>query len=191
MVYSADIVRMEKWVKENKDLLIDIAAIGGAIVAGLACTAVTAGVGAIACMAGTAALINLAKDAAKGEVNNWGDVFGSLGTGALTGLAGGVGGIVGGKIAGALATKAGSVFAGGLGGRVFGGAVSGGVGDAVTQFASTRQRGLARRRDGRGDRCRVRCRGQGWRAARWPGRARRCPGRADAGCPWGRVRHPG
>ncbi|GIJ44113.1 hypothetical protein Val02_09990 [Virgisporangium aliadipatigenens] len=119
----------EKWVKENKDLLIDVAAIGGAVLAGLACTAVTAGAAAIACMAGTAALINVAKDAGQGKINNWGDAFGSLGSGALTGLGGGVGGIVGGKIAGALATKLGTSLAA----RMAGGAFAGGVEDAVGQ----------------------------------------------------------
>jgi hypothetical protein len=56
----------ENWVVEHKDLLIDIAAVGAGIVAGIACTAATAGAGAIACMVGAAAVVNLVKDAAKG-----------------------------------------------------------------------------------------------------------------------------
>lgn len=126
----------EKWVKDHKNLIIEAVAIGGAILAGLACTAVTAGAGAVACMVGTAALINLAKDAAQGNIHNWGDAFGSLGTGAVQGLAGGVGGAIGGKVAGAVVGKLGK-FAGTLGGRMLSGGVGGGVGDAVTQFATT------------------------------------------------------
>ena len=126
----------EKWVKDHKNLIIEAVAIGGAILAGIACTAVTAGAGAVACMVGAAALINLAKDAAQGNIHNWGDAFGSLGTGAVQGLAGGVGGAIGGKIAGAAVGKLGK-FASTLGGRVLSGGVSGGVGDAVTQFATT------------------------------------------------------
>jgi RHS repeat-associated protein len=126
----------EKWVKDNKDMLIEIAAIAGAVLAGLACTAVTAGAGAVACMVGAAALINLAKDSAQGNIHNWGDAFGSLGTGALQGLAGGVGGIVGGKVAALAVGKLGGLAAS-VGGRMLSGGVSGGVGDAVTQFAST------------------------------------------------------
>ncbi len=87
-------------------------------------------------MVGAAAIINLAKDAAQGNIHNWGDAFGSLGTGALQGLAGGAGGAIGGKIAGAAVGKMGK-FAGSLGGRMVSGGISGGVGDAVTQFATT------------------------------------------------------
>jgi RHS repeat-associated protein len=126
----------KKWVKDHKNAIIEAVAIGGAILAGIACTAVTAGAGAVACMVGTAAIINLAKDAAQGNIHNWGDAFGSLGTGALTGLAGGVGGAIGGKVAGALAGKLGS-YAGSLGGRMLSGGVAGGVGDAAAQFATT------------------------------------------------------
>jgi RHS repeat-associated protein len=126
----------EKWVKEHKNVLIEAAAIAGGVLAGLACTAATAGAGAVACMVGAAALINLAKDAAQGHVHNFGDAFGSVGTGALQGLAGGVGGIVGGKIAGLVVGKLGGL-AGTVAGRMLGGAITGGVGDAVAQYATT------------------------------------------------------
>ncbi|MBT8225662.1 MAG: hypothetical protein KJO75_09220, partial [Dactylosporangium sp.] len=124
------------WVAEHKDLLIEIAAVGAGIVAGLACTAATGGVGAVACMAGAMALVNLAKDAAQGNVNNWGDAFGSLGKGAAQGLIGGVAGAVGGKVATFAARRLGGAAAS-LGGRLFTGAVAGGVEDAVTQYATT------------------------------------------------------
>ncbi|MGC9667531.1 hypothetical protein ACNTMW_13355 [Planosporangium sp. 12N6] len=114
----------EKWVKDHKDLLIEVAAIAGGVLAGLACTAVTAGAGAVACMVGAAALIDLAKDSAQDNTHNWGDAFGSLGTGALQGLAGGVGGIVGGKVAAFAAGKLGGL-AGTLAGRTSPGAVEG------------------------------------------------------------------
>jgi RHS repeat-associated protein len=125
-----------KWVKEHKDLLIEVAAIAGGVLAGLACTAATAGAGAVACMVGAAALINLAKDAAQGHIHNWGDAFGSLGTGALQGLAGGVGGIVGGKIA-ALAVGRLGAFGASIAGRALAGGIAGGVGDAAAQYATT------------------------------------------------------
>jgi hypothetical protein len=87
-------------------------------------------------MVGAAAIINLAKDAAQGNIHNWGDAFGSLGTGALQGAAGAFGGAIGGRLAGAVAGKLGPMAAS-LGGRMLAGGVSGGVGDAVTQFAAT------------------------------------------------------
>jgi len=126
----------EKWVKEHKNLLIEVAAIAGGVLAGLACTAVTAGAGAVACMVGAAALINLAKDAAQGNIHNWGDAFGSLGTGAVQGLFGAAGGVIGGKVAGFVVGKLGSVAAN-VGGRMLAGGIAGGVGDAFAQYATT------------------------------------------------------
>jgi large repetitive protein len=119
------------WVAEHKDTLIEIAAFGAGIVAGLACTAATGGVGAVACMAGSMALINLAKDAAQGNIHDLGDALGSLGTGALQGAIGGAGGVVGGKVAAFAAGKLGGLAAT-LGGRVVVGALAGGVEDAAT-----------------------------------------------------------
>ena len=124
------------WVADHKNLLIEIAAIGAGIIAGLACTAATAGAGAVACMVGAAALVNLAKDAAQGNINNWGDAFTSFGTGALQGLGGAAGGIVGGKLATLAAAKLGG-FGAGLIGRTLIGAVAGGAEDAISQFVST------------------------------------------------------
>ncbi|MFC0526926.1 RHS repeat-associated core domain-containing protein [Phytohabitans kaempferiae] len=72
-----------KWVKEHKDTLIEIAAIGAGILAGLACTAATAGAGAVACMVGAAALVNVAKDYAQGDINSVGDLLTSAGTGGV------------------------------------------------------------------------------------------------------------
>ncbi|WP_410814556.1 LamG-like jellyroll fold domain-containing protein [Micromonospora sp. 067-2] len=122
-----------KWVKDHKDVLIEIAAVGGAILAGLACTAVTAGAGAIACMAGTAALINLAKDAAQGDIHSIGDALGSLGTGAVTGLIGGAGGAVAARVGAVVAKKVGT----GLVGRLATEAAENGVEDAVGQLATS------------------------------------------------------
>ncbi|MFC3503111.1 LamG-like jellyroll fold domain-containing protein [Micromonospora krabiensis] len=122
-----------KWVKEHKDVLLEVAAIGGAILAGVACTAVTAGAGAIACMAGAGALINLAKDAAQGDIHSIGDALGSLGTGAVSGLIGGAGGAIAARVGAAVAKKVGT----GLVGRLATEAAENGVEDAVSQLAST------------------------------------------------------
>ncbi|GAB3143529.1 hypothetical protein GCM10027290_19980 [Micromonospora sonneratiae] len=125
-----------KWVKDHKNAILEVAAIGAGIVAGLACTAATAGVGAVACMVGAAAVINVAKDAAQGDIDDLGDVLGSAGTGALQGLMGGVGGAIGGRLAAGVTSKLGG-FASSFVGRSAGGALSGGVGDAVSQFMLT------------------------------------------------------
>ncbi|WP_330186416.1 LamG-like jellyroll fold domain-containing protein [Dactylosporangium sp. AC04546] len=125
-----------KWVKDHKNAIIEIAAIGAGILGGLACTAATGGVGAVACMAGAAALINVAKDAAQGNIHNLGDVFQSAGTGALQGVMGSVGGVVGGRLAVGLVSKLGP-FAGSFVGRTLAGGVTAGAGDAVTQFLTT------------------------------------------------------
>ncbi|MGN9918058.1 LamG-like jellyroll fold domain-containing protein [Micromonospora palomenae] len=123
----------KKWVKEHKDVLIEVAAIGGAILAGMACTAVTAGAGAIACMAGTAALINLAKDAAQGDIHSIGDALGSLGTGAVTGMIGGAGGALASRVGAIVAKKVGT----GLAGRLATEAAENTVEDAVDQVATS------------------------------------------------------
>ncbi|MFJ6166014.1 LamG-like jellyroll fold domain-containing protein [Micromonospora orduensis] len=122
-----------KWVKEHKDVLLEVAAIGGAILAGIACTAVTAGAGAIACMVGAGALINLAKDAAQGDIHSIGDALGSLGTGAVTGLIGGAGGAIAARVGAAVAKKVGT----GLVGRLATEAAENGVEDAVSQLATS------------------------------------------------------
>ncbi|MER7419297.1 polymorphic toxin-type HINT domain-containing protein [Micromonospora peucetia] len=122
-----------KWVKDHKDVLLEVAAIGGAILAGIACTAVTAGAGAIACMVGAGALINLAKDAAQGDIHSAGDVLGSLGTGAVSGLIGGAGGAIAAKVGVALAKKAGT----GLTGRLATEAAENGIEDGIEQLATT------------------------------------------------------
>jgi RHS repeat-associated protein len=124
------------WVAEHKTLLIEIAAIGAGILAGMACTAATGGLGAVACMAGAMALINLAKDAAQGNIHNWGDALGSLGTGAMQGLAGAAGGAIGGKFAAFAAKKMGG-FAASLAGRTAVGAASGAIEDTATQLLTT------------------------------------------------------
>jgi RHS repeat-associated protein len=125
-----------KFIKEHKKQLIEAAAIVGGIAAGLACTAATAGAGAVACMVGASALINVAKDAAEGNIHSVSDALGSLGTGAVQGLAGIAGGAIGGKIAGAVVCKMGSAAVS-LGGKMLAGGVAGGVGDAATQLLST------------------------------------------------------
>ncbi|OLB75035.1 MAG: hypothetical protein AUI14_22170 [Actinobacteria bacterium 13_2_20CM_2_71_6] len=126
----------EKWVKEHKDLIIEVAAIGAGVLAGLACTAATAGVGAVACMVGASALVNLAKDAAQGHIHSFGDALGSALKGGAQGLLGAAGGVIGGKVAGLVVGKLGGLAAS-VGGRMLSGAISGGVGDAFTQFATT------------------------------------------------------
>ncbi len=123
----------KKWVKDHKDVLLEVAAISGAILAGIACTAVTAGAGAVACMVGAGALINLAKDAAQGDVHSIGDALGSLGTGAVTGLVGGAGGAIAAKVGAAVAKKAGT----GLLGRLATESAEAGVEDAMSQLAMT------------------------------------------------------
>ncbi|MEV0730194.1 LamG-like jellyroll fold domain-containing protein [Polymorphospora sp. NPDC050346] len=122
-----------KWVKENKDMIIEVAAIGGAILAGLACTAVTAGVGAVACMVGAGAVINLAKDAAQGDIHSIGDALGSMATGALSGLAGGAGGMIAGKVAAAVGSRIGNSVLG----RLATEAVENGISDAFDQVLTT------------------------------------------------------
>ena len=122
-----------EFVAEHKDAIIEGLAIVGGIAAGLACTAATAGAGAVACMVGAAALINLAKDAAQGDIHSFGDAFKSAGIGAAQGLLGAGAGAIGGKIAGAVLGKVGA----GIAGRALGGAVNGGVSDAVYQVATT------------------------------------------------------
>ncbi|MEV7623793.1 polymorphic toxin-type HINT domain-containing protein [Actinoplanes sp. NPDC089786] len=121
-----------EFVAEHKNLIIEGLAIVGGIAAGLACTAITAGAGALACMVGAAALVNLAKDAAQGNIHSWKDAAFSAGTGAVTGLLGAGAGAIGAKVVGGLAAK-------GVGaiGRAAAGAVTGGVTDAVTQYATT------------------------------------------------------
>ncbi|MGI5239197.1 LamG-like jellyroll fold domain-containing protein [Dactylosporangium sp. CA-139066] len=126
----------EKFVKDHKNAIIEIAAIGVGIVGALACTAATAGAGAVACMVGAAAVINVAKDAAEGNIHDVGDLARSAGTGALSGLAGGVGGAVGGRLATGVMSKVGP-FAATFAGRTLSGALSGGTGDAVSQFLLT------------------------------------------------------
>jgi RHS repeat-associated protein len=124
------------WIAEHKSMLIEIAAIGVGVLAGIACTFATAGAGAVACMAGSMALINLAKDAAQGNIHNFGDAFGSLGKGALQGLAAGAGGVVGGKLASFAAGKLGGL-ATSLGGRMLTGALEGAGEDVVDQLMTT------------------------------------------------------
>jgi RHS repeat-associated protein len=140
------------WVAEHKDLLIEIAAIGAGIAAGLACTALTAGAGALACMVGAAALVNLAKDAAQGNIHSIGDALWSVGIGAVEGLAGGAGGIVGGKIAGLVATKFGGLAASTLG-RIGVGALTGAVNGAVSGAIGGAVSGAARYARDCGDNC--------------------------------------
>jgi len=123
----------KKWVSEHKNTILEVAAIAGAIVAGLACGLVTAGAGAIACMVGVGALINLAKDMAQGDVHSVGDALGSLGTGAVMGLAGGAGGAIAARVGTAIASRAGS----GVGARLAGEAVENGVEGIVTQAVTT------------------------------------------------------
>ena len=125
-----------EFVAEHKNAIIEGLAIVGGIAAGLACTAITAGAGALACMVGAAALVNLAKDAAQGNIHSWKDAAFSFGTGALTGAVGGAfgagAGMIGAKVLGAVASKG-----VGLAGNIAAGAVTGGVSGAATEYATT------------------------------------------------------
>lgn len=123
--------KVKKFVKDHKDVLIEVAAIGAGIAIGLACTALTAGAGALACMAGTAAIINLAKDAAQGNVHSIGDALGSLGTGAVTGLVGGATGAIATRVGAVVAKKVGT----GLMGRLATEMAENGVDDGLRQLA--------------------------------------------------------
>ncbi len=120
-----------QFVKDHKNQIIEGLAIVGGIVAGLACTAATAGAGAVACMVGAAALVNLAKDAAQGNIHSWKDALTSAGSGAMQGLAGPLGGVVGGKVACFAATKLASIAVNTVG-KVVAGAISGAVSGAVS-----------------------------------------------------------
>jgi large repetitive protein len=123
----------KKFVVEHKDAIIEVAAIGVGILAGMACTAATAGAGAVACMVGASALVNLAKDAAQGNIHSFGDALGSLGTGALTGLVGGAGGAIAGKVGTLVAGKVGTGFIG----RMATEAVENGVDEVFNQAVTT------------------------------------------------------
>jgi len=123
----------KKWAAEHKDAIIEVAAIGGAILAGMACTAVTGGVGAVACMAGTSALINLTKDVAQGDIHSVGDALGSLGTGAATGLVGGASGLAAGKVSALVGSKVGT----GIAGRMVTEATENGIDEIVSQGLTT------------------------------------------------------
>ncbi|MFC3992333.1 LamG-like jellyroll fold domain-containing protein [Actinoplanes siamensis] len=123
----------KKFVVEHKDAIIEVAAIGAGILAGMACTAATAGAGAVACMVGASALVNLAKDAAQGNIHSFGDALGSLGTGALTGLIGGAGGAIAGKVGTLVAGKVGTGFVG----RMATEAVENGVDEVFNQAVTT------------------------------------------------------
>ncbi|MEV6299127.1 polymorphic toxin-type HINT domain-containing protein [Actinoplanes sp. NPDC051861] len=121
------------FVAKHKDAILEVAAVGLGIVAGLACTFVTAGAGALACMVGASALVNLAKDAAQGNISSFGDALGSLGTGALSGLVGGVGGAIAGKVGTLVAGKLGTGILGRLGTE----AIENGVDEVINQAATT------------------------------------------------------
>jgi len=123
----------KKWASEHKDTIIEVAAIGGAILAGMACTAATGGAAAVACMAGTSALINLAKDVSQGDIHSVGDALGSLGTGAVTGLAGGAGGLAAGKVGALVSARVGT----GITGRLVTEAAENGVDEIVNQSVTT------------------------------------------------------
>lgn len=137
------VVNTAKFIKDHKNQIIEGLAIVGGVLAGMACTAATAGAGAVACMVGAAALVNLAKDAAQGNIHSWKDALTSAGTGAMQGIAGPLGGVVGGKVACFAATKlagmavnaVGKVVAGAISGAIAG-AVSGAVEDIVSQIGT-------------------------------------------------------
>ena len=115
-----------KWAAAHKKLINVIA-----VVATVAATIALGPVGGI--LASIA--INVAKDAVEGDIHNWKDLAGSVGSAALTGtlgvVTGGLGGAIGGRIAGLAACKLGA----GLVGKVLTGAIGGGVGGGVTDIA--------------------------------------------------------
>nr|MDT0658578.1 polymorphic toxin-type HINT domain-containing protein [Micromonospora sp. DSM 115978] len=101
--------------------------------AGIACSVATGGVGAVACMVGAGALINLAKDAAQGDIHSLGDALGSAGTGALMGLGGGAAGAVAARVGTVVASRAGA----GIGSRLATEAVENGVENIINQTITT------------------------------------------------------
>jgi RHS repeat-associated protein len=108
---------------------------GLSIVAAVGCGIATAGAMAVACFAATGAAINVAMDAASGNVDSFGDVINSAATGAALSLLGSATGGIGGLVAKSLLRPL-----TGLGGRLsaaIGGAVTGGVGAALYDLATT------------------------------------------------------
>ncbi|MFI5936919.1 LamG-like jellyroll fold domain-containing protein [Actinoplanes sp. NPDC051494] len=125
--------KTKKFVVEHKDTILEVAAIGGAIAAGMACTAATGGALAVGCMAGAGALINLAKDSAQGDIGSLGDALGSLGTGAASGLIGGGSSLIAGKAASLIGSRVGT----GIAGRLATEAVDNGTDEVLNQLATT------------------------------------------------------
>ncbi|GAA0516934.1 hypothetical protein Ade02nite_84890 [Paractinoplanes deccanensis] len=126
-----------EWAKENTDTIIEVAAFVTAIAAGSACTLLSGGTAIALCVVGTAAIINLAKDAAQGDVKNYGDAFQSLGTGAITGLTDRFGGKIIARFGGSLITKASSTMFRRAATNRGSEAISSSVGDAASQLIST------------------------------------------------------
>ncbi|WP_330186108.1 LamG-like jellyroll fold domain-containing protein [Dactylosporangium sp. AC04546] len=128
-----------KWVKDHKNALIEIAAIGAGILGGLACTALTGGIGAVACMAGAAAVINVAKDAAQGNIHSWSDALHSAGSGAIQGALGGAlgmgGGVLAAKIVSGMSSRV--LLAKPLWQQIVGGGLAAGITDIGYQVLTT------------------------------------------------------
>ncbi|GHJ47278.1 hypothetical protein Cs7R123_46200 [Catellatospora sp. TT07R-123] len=103
------------------------------LAAGIACGAISAGALAAVCMIGTSAALNVATDAAKGNIHSWQDAGVSMLYGGATGLLSMATGGLGGKIASGLLSRAG----GGLLTRMATGALGGALGDAGSQFVLT------------------------------------------------------
>ncbi|MEU8661150.1 LamG-like jellyroll fold domain-containing protein [Actinoplanes philippinensis] len=127
----------KKWVEKNADTIIEVAAFATAIVAGSACTLLSGGTAIALCVVGTAAIINLTKDAAQGDIKNYGDAFQSLGTGAITGVTSRFGGQFFSRFSGPLMTRVTSNVFGRVVTNRGGDAVSSGIGDAASQFLNT------------------------------------------------------
>ncbi|MEV4349019.1 LamG-like jellyroll fold domain-containing protein [Actinoplanes sp. NPDC049596] len=127
----------KKWVEKNADTILEVAAFATAIVAGSACTLLSGGTAIALCVVGTAAIINLAKDAAQGDIKNYGDAFQSLGTGAITGVTNRFGGQFLSRFGGPLMTRVTSNVFGRMVTERGGDAVSSGIGDAASQFLNT------------------------------------------------------
>jgi RHS repeat-associated protein len=131
---------IEKAVDEGaqflKDHAADIAGIAAGVAVGVGCGVAIGwtGVGALACGALAGAVGSALTGYMNGE-RGW-DLAGTAGMGALSGLIGGAGGIIGGRIAGGLAAQLGGL-AGSLGGRMLTGGVAAGIGDSLTQLATT------------------------------------------------------
>ena len=132
----------KKWVEENADTIIEVAAFVTAIAAGAACTFLSGGTAIALCVVGTAAIINVAKDYSQGDIKNYGDAFQSVGVGAVTGATSMLGGRIIGRFSGPLISKATSNVFGRIMTNRGSDAIASTAGDAAAQLITTGRVGM-------------------------------------------------